>query len=343
MKTEFGNPTGVLESQFQCAEELKGPTVSCCIACGRREAVEWRCAPDRMHGRAKVYTLLRCSQCSLVWLENPPRLEEMAQHYSSDYHRLVQQAAETSPGRWRRHAQILNRYKQSGTLLDLGCSSGVFLESLKGLPWRLYGVELSSDAAEKARLRTGAEVFAGDVAHAPFQPNTFDAITCFDVLEHMHHPREVLVKVREWLKPGGVFYTFLPNIDSAESRIFRSYWCGLELPRHLYHFSPSSLGKLAESVGLEPLCLMTVPNSQIEYGVRYVGDDVLRHLGFPRRPTSEGIKHTFAGKVVRKIFRTALGNPFSEISSVFGLGQSIRAVLQKPMQETNSSVIHPRS
>ena len=81
------------------------------------------------------------------------------------------------------------------------------------------------------------------MAHAPFQPNTFDAITCFDVLEHMHHPREVLVKVREWLKPGGVFYTFLPNIDSAESRIFRSYWCGLELPRHLYHFSPSSLGK----------------------------------------------------------------------------------------------------
>jgi hypothetical protein len=156
----------------------------------------------------------------------------------------------------------------------------------------------------------------------------------------MHHPREVLVKVREWLKPGGVFYTFLPNIDSAESRIFHSYWCGLELPRHLYHFSPSSLGKLAESVGLEPLCLKTVPNSQIEYSVRYVGDDVLRYLGFRRRTTSEGIKHTLGGRVVRKVFRTMLGKPLSNVSSVFGLGQSIRAVLQKPMHETNSSAIH---
>jgi SAM-dependent methyltransferase len=227
---------------------------------------------------------------------------------------------------------------QSGTLLDLGCSSGAFLESLKGQAWRLYGVEISTAAAEKARARSGAEVFVGDVANAPFEPNSFDAITCFDVLEHMHNAREVLVKVREWLKPGGVFYTFLPNIGSAEARIFRSYWCGLELPRHLYHFSPLSLRKLATSVGLEPLSLTTVPNSQIEYDIRYVCDDVLRYLGSPRKPVSEGVKHTLVGRVVRKLVRMTLSNPLSEICSTFGLGQSIQAVLQKPMQDMDSTV-----
>jgi SAM-dependent methyltransferase len=338
MKTEFQNRTGVLDPRRQAIEELNGPKLGCCPACGQGKAISWRRAPDRMHGRLRFYTLLRCSQCSLVWLENPPPLGEMADHYGADYHRLVQQAAETSPGRWRRHAQILERYKQGGTLLDLGCSSGAFLESLKGLPWRLYGVEISADAAAKARARSGAEVFVGDVANAPFEPNSFDAITCFDVLEHMHNAREVLIRVREWLKPGGVFYTFLPNIDSAEARFFRSYWCGLELPRHLYHFSPPSLRKLAKSVGLEPLCLTTVPNSQIEYDVRYICDDVLRYLGSPRKPVSEGIKRSFAGRVVRKVVRITFSNPLSEICSVLGLGQSIRAILQKPIQNADLTV-----
>ena len=337
MKTEFHNRTGILDSRVQ-VEEVSSPSLRSCPACGQSEAATWRRAPDRMHGRQKPYTLLRCSQCSLVWLENPPPLEEMGDHYGADYHRLVQQAGDSSPRRWQQHAEILGRYKQSGTLLDLGCSSGAFLESLKGQPWRLYGVEISTDAAEKARARTGAEVFVGDVENAPFQPNSFDAITCFDVLEHMHQARQVLVKVREWLKPGGVFYTFLPNIDSAEARIFRSYWCGLELPRHLYHFTPPSLRKLAESVGLEPLCLTTVRNSQIEYDVRYVCDDVLRYLGFPRKPVSEGIEHAFVGKAVRKVVRMTLSNPFSGICAAFGLGQSIRAILQKPLQDADSSV-----
>jgi SAM-dependent methyltransferase len=339
MKAALQQGTGVFDSPVRASgQEGNGATLRYCSACGQGEAVHWLRAPDRLHGRSQLYTLLRCSQCSLVWLEDPPRLEEMADHYGPDYHRLVQQAAESSPGRWRRYAQILGRYKQEGTLLDLGCSSGAFLESLKGGPWRLYGVELSTDAAEKARARTGAEIFAGDVANAPFRPNTFDAITCFDVLEHMHHPREVLVKVREWLKPGGVFCTFLPNIESAEARIFRSYWGGLEVPRHLYHFSPSSLRTLAESVELKALCLKTISNSQIEYDVRYVCDDVLRRVGFPRNPVSAGVTHSLAGKVIRKVVRMTLSNPFSAICSAFGLGQSIQAILQKPMHEMDSTV-----
>jgi SAM-dependent methyltransferase len=337
MKTELQNRTGILESPLHAQEKTSSLSL-CCPGCGQSELCTWRRAPDRMHGRQRFYTLLRCTQCSLVWLENAPPLEEMADHYGAAYHRLVQQAAESSPRRWQRHALILEQYKQSGTLLDLGCSSGAFLESLKGQQWQLYGVEISAEAAEKARARTGAEVFVGDVQNAPFQPNSFDAITCFDVLEHMHQAREVLLRVREWLKPGGVFYTFLPNIDSAESRIFRSYWCGLELPRHLYHFTPQSLRRLAESVGLEPLCLTTVPNAQIEYDVRYVCDDILKYLGFPRKPVSEGFKPTFAGKVVRKALRVTLINPFSKISSAFGFGQSIRAILQKPMQDSDSIV-----
>ena len=83
-----------------------------------------------------------------------------------------------------------------------------------------------------------------------FRRESFDVITCFDVLEHLYEPRQVMARVGEWLKPGGIFYVLVPNVDSAEARVFGSYWHGLELPRHLFHYSPASLKFLAESAGL---------------------------------------------------------------------------------------------
>jgi 2-polyprenyl-3-methyl-5-hydroxy-6-metoxy-1,4-benzoquinol methylase len=54
----------------------------------------------------------------------------------------------------------------------------------------------------------------GDVMDARFPPNSFDVITAFDVLEHMYQPREFLGRVLSWLRPGGIFFAELPNINS---------------------------------------------------------------------------------------------------------------------------------
>ena len=153
-------------------------------------------------------------------------------------------------------------------MLDLGCSSGGFLRSLKGPAWNLYGIEMSDEVARRAETATGAKVFVGDILDAPFSPNTFDVITCFHVFEHLYEPREVLLRVAQWLKPGGVFFAMMPNIDSAGRRIFGSYWYALELPRHTYHFSPQSLSRMADSVGLRQLSITTGREVFIEQSVR---------------------------------------------------------------------------
>ncbi len=80
---------------------------------------------------------------------------------------------------------------------------------------------MEESTAERARATTGADVFVGDVVAAPFLRESFDVITCFDVLEHVYSPREFLAKVLEWLKPGGIFYAMMPNIDSWEARAVR--------------------------------------------------------------------------------------------------------------------------
>ena len=192
-----------------------------------------------------MYGLIRCAQCTCVWLLHPPALEEMSVHYSDDYHKAIVKAGEASAAnRWRHQHDLIARYKQGGTILDIGCSSGGFLSTMDKGKWELYGIEIAPEVAENARLATGAQIFTGEAMEAPFQPNSFDVITTFDVSEHVYEPRRFLSKVMEWLRPGGIYYVALPNIDSWESHIFGSYWYGLELPRHLFHFSPRSLSSV---------------------------------------------------------------------------------------------------
>ena len=139
-----------------------------CPICGQLGAEEWLRGPDHLHGEQKKYTLLRCQSCSLVWLSNPPKPSEMHRHYTAAYHKLISAAGENSPNRWRDRKAALAPHKQTGALLDLGCSAGSFLESMKGEQWKLYGIEMSPEGARTAEARSGARVFVGDIPDASF-------------------------------------------------------------------------------------------------------------------------------------------------------------------------------
>jgi 2-polyprenyl-3-methyl-5-hydroxy-6-metoxy-1,4-benzoquinol methylase len=302
-----------------------------CPACGHDGAENWLRAPDRFHGKPQFHQLMRCRKCSLVWLENPPSPEEMGYHYGPDYDRTIAGAGEY-PNHWSGRREALLRYKSGGAILDLGCSSGGFLTSMKSPAWKLSGIEMSDAVAKKAEARCGARVFVGDILDAPFAPESFDAITCFHVFEHLYHPRQVLVKVAEWLKPGGVFYTMMPNIDSAGRRIFGSYWYALELPRHLYHFSPASLRTMAASVGLKEVSLETHREVFIEYSARYMLDDALRKIGVARLPLAQAKAPSLTWKMVRKAFRLTALPVLNGMASLAGDGESIHVVLRKPQR-----------
>jgi SAM-dependent methyltransferase len=253
----------------------------------------------------------------------------MGQHYGADYNRFIGASGETSPGRWRDRREILLKYKPSGALLDLGCSTGSFLASLKGQSWELQGIEISPEAAEKAKAVSGAKVFVGDILEAPFAAESFDVITSFDVLEHLYQPWTVLEKIATWLKPGGIFYTLVPNIEAWEARLFRSYWYGLELPRHLFHYSPASLRHLARAAGLQEVSVTTHANSAFEYSSRYVFDDLFNSLGYSRSPLASAKGRSLPVRVVHKAFRLTALQLFSRLAPLVGAGESIHAVFRK--------------
>ena len=320
------------ETDMQTEEAVNSPTekrVECCPFCGGTATHRFLRAPDRFHGRIEAYDLVRCSGCSGVWLTDPPAPHDMSYHYDDDYHQTIAIGGEqAAASRWQRQRDLILGFRQSGSILDIGCSSGGFLGTLKGKAWKLYGIEMEASTAAKARANSGAEVFVGDAVDAPFPANGFDAITCFDVLEHVYEPRQVLMKVLEWLKPGGIFYVVVPNIDSWESRFFGSYWYGLELPRHLSHFSPSSLRHLTGSLGFEETNLIT-RTSYIERSMGYVCSRVVGSVGVSLDPPSKPRRRGIPWRAARKAIRMSLIAAFAKSASLAGSGASIEAVFTK--------------
>jgi SAM-dependent methyltransferase len=337
-RTESPAAVSEISLAARCGEGTGSHDPESCPICGLGSPQEWVRGPDRLHGRQEQYTLMRCAACSLVWLSNPPKPEEMHLHYTDAYHKLISGGGHNSPSRWGFRKEAVGRYKQSGTLLDLGCSSGAFLEFMRGDSWQLFGIEMSAETARAAEVRSGAQVFVGDVPDATFAPRSFDVITCFDVLEHVYEPRRVIEKVAEWLKPGGIFYVLVPNIDSSEARLFGTYWHGLELPRHLYHFSPASLRNLAQLAGLSEVSLVTRRNPAVGTSLRYFWDAAFRAAGIHRTPVAYRGEAGLAWRAARKLVRLTVLRGLLAMAPLVGGGESIHAVFRKEQDSAGAHV-----
>lgn len=305
---------------------------SACAACGGTRTEYYTRSRDYFFLREAEYTVTRCADCHLGWLERPPRPAEMFLHYGSDYDAMITAPGDIYPHHWDLVRNKLLQYVQGGSILDLGCSSGSFLRTLKGKGWQLFGVEMSQIVADHARTTTGARVFVGDVLEAEFAPNSFEAITAFHVMEHMYDPRAVMAKAWKWLKPGGVFTITLPNIDSLEARLFGRYWFGLDLPRHLWQFSPRALAAMASSVGFEPLEIRTTNSCYLDNSIRNLTLELKLKSGRCVVLPCEGKGPSSLLRLMQRAFRLCVVYPFRELAVANGVGADLHAVLRKSVE-----------
>jgi SAM-dependent methyltransferase len=148
-----------------------------------------------------------------------------------------------------------------GKLLDVGCGSGQRMAHFRGLGWNVVGQDVDESAVGRARKTSGADVYAGPLQAIGFQDETFDAIIIEHVIEHVHHPADLLRECVRILKPNGTMVLVTPNLDSYGHASFGPSWRGLEPPRHLHLFSPTSLAGLADTVSLATSEIWTTPAS----------------------------------------------------------------------------------
>lgn len=219
-----------------------------CELCSSDERRLVTAHPDLFLGGDTVYTMHECGRCGAVYQHPRPSPPAMGNYYPPDYEPYTPGVHTESWLRQldrryglRKRCRMVTRHVAHGRLLDVGCATGAFLSEMKRQPgWTVMGIEPSSVATRYVREEVDVDVVQGVLNDAPFAPASFDAITMWDVLEHVYDPRTVLDEVARLLRPGGVFVVNHPNLDSIDRRLFGAFWLGYELPRHLYLF-PTNL------------------------------------------------------------------------------------------------------
>jgi len=212
------------------------------------------------------FDVVRCTQCDLVFVANPPEATELARLYSFDtgYHAKL----EVDPISTAFHAReaalnlgLLHRHARNGRLLDIGCSTGLFLTAARKAGWPGQGLEYSPDSSRVAREVHGLDVKTGALTEDTFAPNSFDVITLWDVIEHLPDPSATLKLISVLLAPGGLLVLKTPNVDGLYPRasllVARTlgFWGHAEPPGHLFQFSARTLEKMAQQAGLETVAL----------------------------------------------------------------------------------------
>jgi SAM-dependent methyltransferase len=138
-----------------------------------------------------------------------------------------------------------------GTIvLDIGCGAGELLLRLKELGCNAYGIDVDEITSKYLRETMNLNVVNCDIDNGThFQADLFDVVVMRHSLEHTHNPVNVIHEVRRIMKSGGLLVIGVPNIDSFVSKITTDKWRGLDIPRHLFHFNPSTISTLLYQIG----------------------------------------------------------------------------------------------
>ncbi len=148
----------------------------------------------------------------------------------------------------RERLERLRAHLAGGRLLDVGCSTGAFLETARRC-FDVTGIEIEPTAAALARSR-GQRVVTGTLTDLRPPAGGFDAVTMFHVIEHLASPHADLERVSAMLRPGGVLMIETPTIDCLWFRVGARRWRQL-LPEHYYFFSRATLSELLSRCGFE--------------------------------------------------------------------------------------------
>lgn len=224
---------------------------------------------DRLGLSPEPFSTRLCARCGSVRLARLPSQEELTALYPEGY-----TARETSRGgalrRWVSAVEMRLYYDRmyrlqsrsfrrltglaGGRVLDVGCGSGQRMAALSRMGFRVEGSDTSRADVEYARERFGLPAHHGVLEALPFAPESFDAVTLYNVLEHLPDPAGTLQAVRRILRPGGQVCVMVPVMDGLQARLFGRRWIEIrEMPRHTFIPTTGGMAELLGRCGFEDL------------------------------------------------------------------------------------------
>jgi SAM-dependent methyltransferase len=209
----------------------------------------------------------KCPSCGVLFVVNAPSQEELVRLYGD--HDLVEDCPDPNldaerwlpPWKMAEHAHLLDLLAKGGagdgTLLDVGCFSGMFLRNAKLRGYEVTGVEPNKDAVSSIRNFYKFEIVHGHLHSGGFSSGRFSVVSFLDVIEHLRDPIGDLKESFRVLRPGGLLLLTTPNVKALLQQAVRTKrwfarqaWCPIDdVPWHLWGFAPDTLSVCAEKAG----------------------------------------------------------------------------------------------
>ncbi len=202
------------------------------------------------------FELLLDKELQLLKTHPQPAPEQLGRYYESEdyishtdskrtlfeklYHIVKQKAL-------RDKVKLIQKFHPSkGILLDIGAGTGDFLVEAKRNNWVVTGIEPN----EKARGIAESKGISFKDSVKDVADGSVDVVTMWHVLEHVPNLEEHIKQLKRIIKPDGVIVIAVPNYKSYDAKKYGKYWAAYDVPRHLWHFSKTSIQKLFETEGI---------------------------------------------------------------------------------------------
>lgn len=221
-------------------------TLITCIICKKPQA--------KFKFKKEDYPLYSCSNRHTTFVHPFPSFDTLKEYYETEYAEgsyIIHFESDdirlkSSESRYSE----LQKYDPKGKILDIGCSTGYFLDYAAKNNLLTYGIELSLIAVKKAKLNH-ENIINGSLDDSKYQDSFFDVIAMYDIIEHVTNPQDTMKEVSRIIKNNGLLVITTPDIESWHAKVMGKRWGVIMPPEHLIYFSKKSISLLLERYGFE--------------------------------------------------------------------------------------------
>jgi 2-polyprenyl-3-methyl-5-hydroxy-6-metoxy-1,4-benzoquinol methylase/rubredoxin len=228
-------------------------TIKNCPVCGTQQFSDFLDVDDFFLTQ-EPFKLQQCTSCGFVFTNPRPDDQSLLAYYDSpDYlsHHSQDFSIVNLVYQGLRRINIrhkfshIKRYVSRGVLLDIGCGTGELLNYFQSKKWTVKGIEPYAPAREFAIKKYGLDI-QDENGLLKLPDESFDVISMWHVLEHVADINDRIKVISRLLKPSGYLIIALPNLNSWDAQHYGKYWAAYDVPRHLHHFSKSTIAALVE-------------------------------------------------------------------------------------------------